>query len=237
MRLGHFVTHPIHPGFEVAENGNGEENLVFWRGGAMLCGMSATPSAMLPLGTPAPAFSLPDVATGNIRSLEDFASSPALLIVFMCAHCPYVHHVLPELVRLRRDYHEQGVAMVGITANDVSQYPEDAPEPTARWARQVGLTFPILFDETQEVAKGFTAACTPDFFLFGPDRRLVYRGQIDSSRPSRGPSRPGKGELNGSDMRAAIDAVLAGRPVTEQQTPSIGCNIKWKPGNAPPFFR
>jgi hypothetical protein len=141
------------------------------------------------------------------------------------------------LVRLGRDYLQRGLAMVGITANDIRQYPQDAPAPTARWAREAGLPFPILFDETQEVAKAFTAACTPDFFLFGPDRTLVYRGQLDSSRPSRGPDRPGRGELNGSDLRAAIDAVLSGKSVNEQQTPSIGCSIKWKPGNEPPAYR
>jgi peroxiredoxin len=192
---------------------------------------------MLPLGTPVPTFSLPDVAAGQVRSLDEFASSPALLTVFMCAHCPYVHHVAPELVRIGRDYLERGVAMIGITANDIHSYPQDAPEPTARWAREIGLPFPILYDESQEVAKAFTAACTPDFFLFGPDRRLVYRGQIDSSRPTRGADRPGRGELNGSDLRAALDAVLAGKPVSEDQKPSIGCNIKWKPGNEPPLQR
>jgi peroxiredoxin len=190
-----------------------------------------------PLGTHAPAFALPDVDNRQVRKLEDFSASPALLVVFMCAHCPYVHHVAPELVRLERDYAPRGVAMVGITANDISQYPDDAPEPTARWARGAGLSFPIFFDESQEVAKAFTAACTPDFFLFGPDRKLAYRGQLDSSRPSRGADRPARGELNGGDLRAALDMVLAGKPASAEQKPSIGCNIKWKSGNEPPFFR
>ncbi|MEQ1861037.1 MAG: thioredoxin family protein [Chthoniobacteraceae bacterium] len=198
--------------------------------------MSATNSTMLALGTPAPHFALPDVATGRTVALADFADRDALLVVFFCAHCPYVHHVSPELARIATDYAGESVAIVGITANDLAQYPDDAPEPTARWARESGLTFPILFDESQVVAKAYTAACTPDFFLFGPQRTLVYRGQIDDSRPMRGPDRPGRGELDGKDMRAAIDAVLAGDPVDERQVPSIGCNIKWKPGNEPAYF-
>ena len=198
--------------------------------------MSATNSTMLPLGTPAPAFTLPDCATGRAVSLADFAGKDALLVVFLCAHCPYVVHVVPELARIARDYVGKSVGIVGITANDVAQYADDAPAPTAAWARAGGLAFPILFDETQSVAKDYTAACTPDFFLFGPDRKLVYRGQIDSSRPMRGADRPGKGAPDGAEMRAAIDAVLAGRAVNPQQVPSIGCNIKWKPGNEPAYF-
>ena len=189
---------------------------------------------MLPLGTPAPHFSLPDVATGQPLELEDFAEK-VLLVIFLCAHCPYVVHVKPELARISRDYTGRNVGIIGITANDIAQYPEDAPGPTARWAREGGLTFPILYDETQEVARSYTAACTPDFFLFGPDRKLVYRGQLDSSRPSRGPDRPGRGTLDGADLRAALDAVLAGEPVNPEQWPSIGCNIKWKPGHEPAF--
>jgi peroxiredoxin len=187
---------------------------------------------MLPLGTRAPHFSLPDVATGQPLELEDFPEK-ALLIIFLCAHCPYVGHVQPELVQLTRDYAGRNVGIVGITANDIAQYPADAPGPTARWAREGELTFPILYDETQEVARRYTAACTPDFFLFGPDRQLVYRGQLDSSRPTRGLDRPGIGMLNGADLRAALDAVLAGQPVNPEQLPSIGCSIKWKPGNEP----
>lgn len=198
--------------------------------------MSAVASTMLPLGTPAPAFALPDVATGRTVQLSDFAGSQALLVVFLCAHCPYVVHVVPELARISRDYAGRALAIVGITANDITQYPDDAPEPTARFARDSGLAFPILFDESQAVAQAYTAACTPDFFLFGPDRTLVYRGQIDNSRPMRGPDRPGRGQLNGADLRAAIDAALEGRAASSEQLPSIGCNIKWKPGNEPTYF-
>lgn len=191
---------------------------------------------MLPLGTAAPAFALPEVTTGKTVSIESFADRDALLVVFLCAHCPYVHHVAPELARVARDYAGKSVAVVGITANDVAQYADDAPEPTAKWAKDAGLTFPILFDESQVIAKTYTAACTPDFFLFGPKRTLVYRGQIDDSRPMRGPDRPGRGELSGKDLRAALDAVLSGQTVDERQMPSIGCNIKWKPGNEPAYF-
>lgn len=198
--------------------------------------MSATPSTMLALGTSAPSFSLPDVATGQTVSIADFADREALLVVFLCAHCPYVHHVAPELARVAKDYAGKNVTIIGITANDVAQYADDAPEPTAQWARGAGLTFPILFDESQAVAKAYTAACTPDFFLFGPQRTLVYRGQIDDSRPRRGPDRPGRGELSGKDLRTALDAVLGGQSVDENQMPSIGCNIKWKPGNEPSYF-
>jgi len=198
--------------------------------------MSATPSTMLALGTPAPAFALLDVGTGRTVSIDSFADRHALLVIFLCAHCPYVHHVAPELARLAKDYAGKSVGIVGITANDVAQYADDAPAPTAAWARGAGLSFPILFDDSQAVAKAYTAACTPDFFLFGPQRTLVYRGQIDDSRPRRGPDRPGRGELSGKDLRAALDAVISGQPVSEHQMPSIGCNIKWKPGNEPAYF-
>jgi peroxiredoxin len=190
---------------------------------------------MLPLGTPAPHFALPDIATGQSVALSDFPHQQALLVIFLCAHCPYVHHVAPELARLARDYADKNVAIIGITANDVTQYPQDAPAPTAQWAREAGLNFPVLFDESQQVAKAYTAACTPDFFLFGPERTLVYRGQLDDSRPMRG-ERPGRGELCGRDLRTALDAVLVGLPIDERQMPSIGCNIKWKPGNEPAYF-
>lgn len=190
----------------------------------------AISSSMLALGTPAPDFSLPDVTSGTKVSLSDFADAKALVVVFLCTHCPYVVHVRPELALIESDYAGRGVAIVGITSNDVTQYPDDAPEPTAEMARSAGLRFPILFDETQEVARAYTAACTPDFFLFDAGRRLVYRGQLDSSRPSRGPDRPSAGVLDGSDLRAAIDAVLADKPVNPDQRPSIGCGIKWKTG-------
>ena len=192
--------------------------------------MSATPSTMLPLGTPAPAFALPDVASGQTVAIERFSAHPALLVIFLCAHCPYVLHVAPELARLARDYAGKGAAIVGITANDIRDYPADAPEPTARWAAAAGISFPILYDQAQDAAKAYTAACTPDFFLFGPERTLVYRGQLDDSRP-------GRGAPDGRDLRAALDALLAGRPVDRFQKPSIGCNIKWTSGNEPPYFR
>jgi peroxiredoxin len=184
---------------------------------------------MLALGTAAPDFSLPDVVSGHSLSLGDFAGKDALLVIFLCAHCPYVIHVAPELARIGRDYAGKSVAIVAITANDTADYPQDAPAPTAAFARAQGFTFPVLFDETQSVAQAYTAACTPDFFLFGPDRRLAYRGQLDRTRPRIG-------EPNGADLRAAIDAVLAGAPVSTEQAPSIGCNIKWKPGNEPAYF-
>jgi peroxiredoxin len=191
--------------------------------------MSATSSTMLPLGTAAPDFALPEVATGATVSLADFAGKDALLVIFLCAHCPYVIHVAPELARLGRDYAGRSVGIVAITANDIADYPQDAPEPTAAFARAHGITFPILFDETQETAKAYTAACTPDFFLFDRDRRLVYRGQLDRTRPRIGTP-------DGADLRAALDALLAGEPVNPEQAPSIGCNIKWKPGNEPRYF-
>jgi peroxiredoxin len=189
----------------------------------------AVSSTMLALGTPAPDFSLPDVSDARIVSLADFSGEKALLVMFLCAHCPYVVHVQPELARLERDYADTGVALVAITANDAVQYPQDAPAPTAAMARAAGFTFPFLYDETQAVAKAYSAACTPDFFLFDAGRRLVYRGQIDSSRP-------GRGQPDGADLRAALDAVLSGAPVSADQKPSIGCNIKWKAGNAPAYF-
>ena len=196
----------------------------------------AVSSTMLALGTAAPDFSLPDVTDGRIVALADFAGQKALLVMFLCAHCPYVVHVRPELARIARDYAGAGVALVAITANDAAQYPDDAPAPTAAMVRAAGFTFPFLYDETQAVAKAYSAACTPDFFLFDGARRLVYRGQLDSSRPGRGPERPGSGALNGADLRAALDAVLAGQPVSAEQRPSIGCNIKWKPGHEPAYF-
>jgi peroxiredoxin len=189
----------------------------------------AVSSTMLPLGTVAPDFALPDVTTSKLVKLADFAEKDALLVIFLCAHCPYVVHVRSELARLARDYADKSLAIVGITSNDIANYPQDAPEPTAAMARAAGWTFPILFDETQEVAKAYSAACTPDFFLFDATRRLTYRGQLDDSRPSRG-------QLTGADLRAAIDATLLGQPVPADQKPSAGCNIKWKPGNEPAYF-
>lgn len=190
--------------------------------------MALTPSTMLPLGTKAPDFRLPDT-DGRMVSLDDFANSRAYLIMFICNHCPYVKHVRSGLAALAREYQDRGVAVVGISANDPISHPDDSPEAMAREKRDAGYTFPYLFDESQEVAKAYNAACTPDFYVFDRDRKLVYRGQLDSSRPGNGIP------VTGRDLRAALDAVLAGQPVPEDQRPSIGCNIKWKPGNAPDY--
>lgn len=187
----------------------------------------AVTSTMLPLGTVAPAFALPDTVSGDPVSLADFGDKIALLVMFICNHCPYVKHVQGELVRLGVDYERSELGIVAIGSNDPETYPEDGPEQLGREARRLGYRFPLLFDETQGVAKAYTAACTPDFFLFGPDRRLVYRGQLDGARPGNGVP------VTGEDLRAAIDAVLAGRPVPEDQRPSVGCSIKWRPGNEP----
>ncbi len=191
--------------------------------------MVKTASTMLPLGKPAPDFSLPDAA-GKIVSLGDFADAPALLVIFMCNHCPYVKHVADVLAKLAEEYQNRGVAVVGINSNDTRSFPEDSPEQMAAEVQRRGYTFPYLYDETQQVAKAYRAACTPDFYVFDKDRKLVYRGQMDSSRPQSGI------EVTGEDLRAALDAVLAGQPVPEQQKPSLGCNIKWKPGNEPDYF-
>jgi peroxiredoxin len=189
----------------------------------------AVPSTMLPLGTKAPEFELPDVTDGRSVSLSDFGSKRALLVMFICRHCPYVRHVREELARLGRDFADSELAIVAISSNDVDEYPEDRPESLAEEARGAGYVFPYLFDETQEVAKAYTAACTPDFFLFDADRALVYRGQLDDSRPSNGLP------VTGTDLRAAIDAVLSGVPVSEDQRASIGCSIKWRAGNEPAY--
>jgi len=183
--------------------------------------MAETPSTMVPLGTPAPEFRLPDT-TGRLVALGGFEDAPALLVVFMCNHCPFVKHIRSGLAEFARDYQHRGLAMVGINSNDVVAYPEDSPAQMAEEARQAGYVFPYLFDETQAVAKAYHAACTPDFFLYDRDRRLVYRGQFDDSRPSNG--RP----VTGVDLRAAVDALLHGKAVAREQKPSIGCNIKWK---------
>ncbi|HPZ98737.1 MAG TPA: thioredoxin family protein [Phycisphaerae bacterium] len=187
-------------------------------------------STMLPLGTKAPSFSLPDV-DGRMVSLEDFSDAPALLVMFICNHCPYVKHIRAALAEFCREYQAKGLAVVGINSNDAEKYPDDSPAKMKEEVAAVGYTFPYLFDETQQVARAYQAACTPDFFLFDRDRRLVYRGQFDDSRPSNG--KP----LTGADLRAAVDAVLAGKPVPSRQIPSAGCNIKWKPGNEPDYFR
>ncbi|NLF10029.1 MAG: thioredoxin family protein [Pirellulaceae bacterium] len=191
--------------------------------------MVKTASTMPDLGFRAPFFSLPDV-NGKMVSLSDFAESPALLVVFMCNHCPYVIHVADALAQLADEYQKKGVAVVGINSNDTVAYPEDSPKQMAKEAKQRGYTFPYLFDGTQEIAKVYRAACTPDFFVFDRQRKLVYRGQMDSSRPG------GDVEPTGEDLRAALDAVLANKPVSTNQKPSLGCNIKWRPGNEPDYF-
>jgi peroxiredoxin len=196
-------------------------------GGTELAGTST----MLALGTEAPHFALPDVTSGGTVRRSDLDDRKALVVMFICRHCPYVRHVRKGLVDLGRDYRDRDVGIVAISANDPAAYPEDAPESLAEEAREAGYTFPYLFDETQEVAKAYTAACTPDFFLFDADRKLAYRGQFDSSRP--GDDVP----VTGKDIRAAIDAVLADRPVPQDQRPSVGCTIKWRPGNEPSYAR
>lgn len=192
--------------------------------------MVRTASTMLALGTEAPVFELNDVVTGRRVSLDTFSGKKALLVMFICRHCPYVVHVRGELARLGRDYGGKDLGIVAISSNDPEEYPEDAPASLKEMAQEQGFTFPLCFDETQEVAKAYTAACTPDFFLFDQARRLVYRGQLDDSRPST------KTPVTGRDLRAAIDAVLADRPVDPNQRPSLGCNIKWKAGNEPVYF-
>ena len=191
--------------------------------------MVKTASTMLPLQTQAPDFSLLNV-DGQTVSLSDFKGQPGLLVIFMCNHCPFVKHVAPELARLAMDYMPRGIAVVGINSNDTSSHPEDSPEQMVAEAEERGYTFPYLYDETQEVAKAYRAACTPDFFLFDRDQRLVYRGQMDSSRPNSGIP------VTGEDLRAALDAVSAGQAVSDDQKPSIGCNIKWKMGAEPEYF-
>jgi peroxiredoxin len=178
---------------------------------------------MVVLGTPAPAFSLPDVVSGKTISLKTFAAKKALLVMFICRHCPYVQHVQEGLARLGLDYASRDVGIVAISANDAKGYPEDAPESLKEMAVELKFTFPYCYDESQAVAKAYSAVCTPDFFLFDQARRLVYRGQLDDSRPGNG--KP----VTGRDLRAALDAVLDGRPVNSDQKPSVGCNIKWKP--------
>jgi peroxiredoxin len=191
--------------------------------------MVQTASTMLPLGTSAPDFSLPDI-DGNMVSLSDFRESPELLVIFMCNHCPFVKYIIDELVKLIKEYQHKGLAVVGINSKDIENFPEDKPEMMAEIAGEKGFTFPYLYDETQDTAKAYHAACTPDFFLFDSNRKLVYRGQMDDSRP--GNSEP----IDGKDLRAAMDALLDGKQVAADQKPSIGCNIKWKKGNEPEYM-
>jgi peroxiredoxin len=192
--------------------------------------MVAVNSTMLALGTKAPDFQLPDLNGKGRVSLSDFKGAQALLILFICNHCPYVKHIRGGLAQLARDYRPRGVAIAGISSNDATNYPADSPERMAEEARAAGYTFPYLYDETQAVAKAYRAACTPDIYVFDKDQRLVYRGQFDDSRPGNNVV------VTGKDLRAALDAVLAGKPVPPNQKPSIGCNIKWKPGNEPDYF-
>ncbi len=193
--------------------------------------MAKTASMMLDLGVTAPSFALPDVVSGQNVTLESFTGSPALLVMFICQHCPFVKHVEGELARIGRDYAAKGLAVVAISANSIETHPSDAPAELKAQAERLGFNFPYCFDADQTVAKAYSAACTPDFFLFaGNDRQLVYRGQLDDSRP--GNHEP----VDGRDLRAAIEAALAGRAPVAEQKPSIGCNIKWTPGNEPAYF-
>jgi peroxiredoxin len=182
---------------------------------------------MLPLGTPAPEFALPDTVSDQVVSLADFGDRHGLLVMFICEHCPFVKHIQNQLAQLGRDYQNHPLGIVAISSNDVEHYPQDSPARLKAMAESLGFTFPVCYDETQAVAHAYTAACTPDFFLFDRDRTLVYRGQLDDSRP--GNDTP----VTGADLRRAIDAVLSNQPIPPDQKPSIGCNIKWKPGNAP----
>ena len=191
--------------------------------------MARTPSTMLELGTEAPDFALPDT-DGATVSRDSLDTTSGLLVAFLCNHCPFVIHIREELSRFSREYEKKGLAIVGINSNDVATYPDDAPDRMAEEKQKFGYAFPYLFDESQGVAKAYRAACTPDFFLFDGSGKLAYRGQFDDSRPENG--RP----VTGADLRAAADAVLAKQPVSSDQKPSIGCNIKWKPGTEPSYF-
>jgi peroxiredoxin len=190
--------------------------------------MALTPSTMLPLGTAAPDFNLPDT-TGKLVSLADLKDKAALVVIFMCNHCPYVIHIRAGLAQLARDYTPKNVGVAGINSNDVKNYPDDSPARMKDEVKNAGYIFPYLYDETQAVAKSYHAACTPDIYLFDRGRRLVYRGQFDASRPGNGIP------VTGKDLRAALDAVLTGKTTSEFQAPSIGCNIKWKSGNEPRY--
>ena len=192
--------------------------------------MVKTASTMLPLGTTAPKFQLPNVVSGNTISLDTFADSQALLVMFICQHCPFVKHIKSELAKIGQDYSQQPLGIVAISANDVANYPDDSPEKLKQMAEELNFKFPLCYDESQEVSKAYTAACTPDFFLFDRDNKLVYRGQLDDSRPSTDIP------VTGKDLRSAIDAVLQDRKIDFEQKPSIGCNIKWKLGNEPEYF-
>ena len=190
--------------------------------------MAVTPSTMVPLGTQAPDFSL-EATDGSTVSLSELDNGKPLLMMFICNHCPFVVHVREGLVKLAKAYQDRGVSVVAICSNSIETHPDDGPEKMAETAKEFGFTFPYLYDETQTVAKAYRAACTPDFFVYDRDHVLAYRGQLDDSRPDNG--KP----VTGADLRAALDAVLAGEPARTDQTPSAGCNIKWKPGNEPDY--
>jgi len=192
--------------------------------------MVLTPSTMLPLGTIAPNFQLLDVVSEKIISLDQFNHQKGLLIMFICQHCPFVKHIQIELGKLGQDYQNQGLEIIAISSNSIETHPEDSPEKLKQMAEEFNFNFPICYDETQEIAKAYTAACTPDFFLFDHNKKLVYRGQLDDSRPSNGLP------VTGKDLRQAIDLLLNNQPISEDQKPSIGCNIKWKKGNEPNYF-
>ncbi len=192
--------------------------------------MVLTPSTMLPLGTKAPDFQLPDVVSGETISLATFEDKKALLVMFICRHCPFVKHVQKELANIGKDYSDRSLGIVAISANDAEKYPDDSADNLKLMAQELGFNFPLCYDETQDVAKAYTAACTPDFFLFNGDRELVYRGQLDASRPSN------ELPVTGKDLRSAIDATLAEQKIDFEQKASIGCNIKWKPGDEPDYF-
>ncbi len=191
--------------------------------------MAQTPSTMLEIGTPAPDFTLPDTVSGNSVSRSDYAGRP-LLVVFSCNHCPYVLHIIESFGEFANEVQGRGVGVVMISANDVAGFPEDGPDRMAALAQRLGFEFPYLYDEAQQVAKAYRAACTPDIFLFDADHRLVYRGQYDGARPGNGVP------VSGSDLKAAVDALLAGESVSPEQVPSVGCNIKWRAGNEPDYF-
>lgn len=200
--------------------------LFFW--GILI--MVLTPSTMLALGTKAPDFALPDVVSGKTISLATFTEQKALLVIFLCRHCPFVKHIQQELAQLGKDYQNESLGIVAISANDIEKYPDDAPASLKEMAQELGFNFPVCYDASQEVTKAYTAACTPDFFLFDQARKLVYRGQLDASRPSNNVP------VTGQDLRDAISQVLADKPIDSEQKPSIGCNIKWLPGNEPSYF-
>lgn len=192
--------------------------------------MVKTPSTMLDLGTSSPDFSLPDVVSGQSISLDTFSGKKALLVMFICRHCPFVKHIQQELARIGKDYSDKDVGIVAISSNDAMSFPEDSPSSLKQMAEELGFGFPFCYDESQETAKAYAAACTPDFYLFNEARELVYRGQLDDSRP--GNAVP----VTGKDLRRALDAVLRSEPVDRNQKPSLGCNIKWKTGNEPEYF-